>query len=127
MILEDETGRVKLIGLAPVGFVTGIPIALKGVIIQGGEFEVEDHCVAGFPPQPDLDPEFNKPGAAYVALVSGLNLGDPQASDLALSLLADYLSGFLGSHDEQEFNSSIARVILAGNNVCGIKKADNGM
>jgi len=125
LVLEDETGRVRLQGLTPGELVTGIPLALKGAIVHGGEFLVEDHCVAGFPPQPDLPLEFTEEGA-YVALVSGLNLGHAESNDLAVSLLVDYLGGFLGSRDEQAFNTSIVRVILAGNNVCGIKAVEEG-
>ena len=125
LILEDETGRVRLAGLTPGELVTGIPIALRGAIVHGGEFLVEDYCVAGFPPQPDIPLEFTE-NSAYVALISGLNLGHPETNDLAVSLLVDYLGGMLGSRDEQGFNTSLVRVILAGNNVCGVKAAEEG-
>jgi DNA polymerase delta subunit 2 len=125
-VLEDETGRVRLQGLPPGELVTGIPLALKGAIVHGGEFLVEDYCVAGLPPQPDLPLEFTE-DSAYVALISGLNLGHADTDDLGLSLLADYLGGLLGSRDEQEFNASLVRIILVGNNVCGIKSAEEGI
>ncbi len=121
LILDDETGRVRLLKLAPAGLVTGISIAVKGNVVAGGEFEVEDYTVAGFPLQPELPLEC--PTNAYVALVSGLNLGDSTENELALVTLQDYLGGFLGSVEEQEFNAHIVRAIFAGNNVGHIRKS----
>ena len=55
------------------------------------------------------------PPGEYVALVSGLRVGDPRASDPAvLELLLDYLTGNLGSSVDQRAAASVARVIIAG-------------
>ena len=46
----------------------------------------------------------------YVALVSGLGVGDDAGDPLRLSLLVDYLTGLLGSNEEQ--NNVITKVSL---------------
>jgi hypothetical protein len=44
--LEDESGRIRLMGLVNrlATLVTGITLALKGRVLAGGEFEVRDYC-----------------------------------------------------------------------------------
>lgn len=56
--------------------------------------------------------------ASYIALVSGLGVGSPSSNPLAASLLVDFLTGQLGSAEEQKLCSRIARVIVAGNSLC---------
>lgn len=51
----------------------------------------------------------------YVALVSGLGVGDEQGSPLRLQLLVDYLSGLLGGDGERAgVVGKVARVVIAG-------------
>jgi DNA polymerase delta subunit 2 len=47
-MLEDEYGRLKLVGniLKKEIIVTGIIMAVLGIEIVGGEFEVQDYCFA---------------------------------------------------------------------------------
>ena len=51
-MLEDESGRIKLVGsmLASTNLVTGIIIAALGMETPGGEFEVIDTCFADLAP-----------------------------------------------------------------------------
>ena len=53
-MLEDESGRIKLVGAPLVGLtlVTGVIMAALGVETSTGEFQVVDVCFAGMPPQP---------------------------------------------------------------------------
>jgi DNA polymerase delta subunit 2 len=52
-MLEDESGRIKLIGepLKGLRLVTGVIIAALGVETSAGEFQVVDTCFAGMAPQ----------------------------------------------------------------------------
>lgn len=58
-MLEDESGRIKLVGsmLASTNLVTGIIIAALGMETPGGEFEVIDTCFADL--APFAEPEYN--------------------------------------------------------------------
>ena len=128
LVLEDEGARVKLVGAAadPRQFVTGVVMACRGKVVQDGEFEVSETCFPAPAPQKPFPVAEKKkdeaPAAAsspppgqYVALVSGLRVGDPKASDPAvLELLLDYLTGNLGSSLDQRAAASVARVIIAG-------------
>ena len=53
-MLEDESGRVVLVGerLRAAGLVTGVIVGALGIETSGGEFEVVDVCFAGMAPQP---------------------------------------------------------------------------
>ncbi|KAG8501224.1 hypothetical protein CXB51_003349 [Gossypium anomalum] len=53
LVLEDESGRVKLGGtkLSPSVYVTGVVVALHGKETSAGAFFVEDVLEAGLPPQ----------------------------------------------------------------------------
>eukprot|EP01102_Stenamoeba_stenopodia_P003891 TRINITY_DN14011_c0_g1_i1.p1 TRINITY_DN14011_c0_g1~~TRINITY_DN14011_c0_g1_i1.p1 ORF type:complete len:491 (+),score=111.38 TRINITY_DN14011_c0_g1_i1:187-1659(+) len=122
LILEDDTGgRVALVGASesslPVeSFVSGMVIAVKGTLVHG-ELEVEEICIPDLAPQQNaIQPKANSSSSSkFVALVSGLQFGRAECSRLSVQLLFDYIGGFLGSSQEQEFQSRITRVILAGN------------
>ena len=127
LVLEDEGARVKLVGAAadPRQFVTGVVMACRGKVVQDGAFEVSETCFPAPAPQKPF-PAVQKDAAAaaaaaspppgeYVALVSGLRVGDARASDpAALELLLDYLTGNLGSSLDQRAAASVARVVVAG-------------
>lgn len=53
----------------------------------------------------------------YVALLSGLHIGADDQLDIKNQLLAEFLSGELGSTADEMSSASISRVILAGNSV----------
>lgn len=118
LILEDETGRIRLVGAAAEAsqFVSGIVIGVCGLQLDSGEFEVSEFFTPDFPPQ---GPIKRRDNPRYVALVSGLNVGGAQQNPLAVQLFADYLAGLVGSSTEQsEFVASVARLIIAGNSFC---------
>ncbi|CAA7406527.1 unnamed protein product [Spirodela intermedia] len=116
LILEDESGRVKLAGsmLAPSGFVTGIVMALHGKETSDGAFFVQDVLVA------DLPPQVQRPLSSedkYVVFISGLTVGGSSFNPLQFQLLVDHISGHLGDDEEQHMASRIVRVVIAGNSV----------
>lgn len=45
----------------------------------------------------------------YVALVSGVGVGEAEGNPLHLQLLVDYLGGLLGSGQEQDIVSKVRR------------------
>jgi DNA polymerase delta subunit 2 len=53
IMLEDESGRIQLVGKRVVGarLVTGVIIAALGIETPTGEFEVVDICYAEMAPQ----------------------------------------------------------------------------
>ena len=132
MVLEDELQRIKLIpkkdkdnicqnsnfrvGHLPTGVVCGV----YGMEVAGGKFEVEDIVF------PILDgkkssasnnaPEGTNYNDDLMVLMSGLGLGsegDPMPLELALS----WLVGEAGEMSDQEENSKVGRVIIAGNSL----------
>ena len=56
MMLEDASGRIKLVGdpLKVARLVTGVIISALGMENPNGDFEVVDICVAGLAPQPSV-------------------------------------------------------------------------
>ncbi|KAJ3682005.1 hypothetical protein LUZ60_014578 [Juncus effusus] len=117
LILEDESGRVKLSGniLVPSAFVTGAVVALHGKEISGGDFLVEDILEPGLAPQVDrpLDSSEDK----YVVFISGLNIGSSEFNPLQFQLLVDHITGHLGDENEQRVASQIVRLVIAGNSI----------
>ena len=55
-----------------------------------------------------------RPPRSYVALVSGLGVGDEEGDPLRLQLLVDYLAGALGAGQDQSVAARVARVVVAG-------------
>ncbi|CAG8491249.1 7691_t:CDS:10 [Ambispora leptoticha] len=132
-MLEDESGRIKLIGdiLKTENLVTGIVLAVLGFENKAGEFEVMDICYAGIPPQKksnqmETDDNDEQDTDKYVALVSGLNIGsDDGQNSMERELFIDYITGMVGSTQEQITSSKIVHVILAGNNVVETKLTED--
>lgn len=56
-MLEDESGRIALVGerIRSARLVTGVVLGILGIETSGGEFEVVDICTAGMAPQPYSD------------------------------------------------------------------------
>ncbi|XP_024369612.1 DNA polymerase delta small subunit [Physcomitrium patens] len=113
LILEDESGRVKLTGSAVLSsmYVTGVVVAIVGREEKDGEFFVEDVMVAGLPPQKPLK---NSDVDKFVLFVSGLKIGGHGTNPLDLQLLVDHLTGHLGEVQEQSLSSQIVRMVIAG-------------
>ena len=128
MILEDELQRIKLIASANVdkntfsvtNLPTGVICGVYGVEIAGGKFEVEDIVYPSFDTKsPITGNKRTRPidgNDDLIVLMSGLGLGteaDPMPLELALS----WLVGEAGEMSDQEKNSKIERVIVAGNSL----------
>ncbi|OVA13065.1 DNA polymerase alpha/epsilon [Macleaya cordata] len=117
LILEDESGRVKLGGtvLAASNYVTGVVVAVHGKETVSGEFFVQDILERGLPHQIELPLDSRED--KYVVLVSGLSVGNGKSNPLNLQLLVDHITGHLGDEKEQRIASQIVRVVIAGNSV----------
>lgn len=61
-MIEDESGRIQLIGdqLKNANLVTGVVVGALGIETGDGGFEVADLCYAGMPPQ-EADPDVPPP------------------------------------------------------------------
>lgn len=115
-MLEDESGRVKLVGnkIRSSPLVTGIVVAVLGSEDQEGDFHVIDIKYPGYAPQKPLPCNISQ--KRYVALVSGLGLS-PGDTMIREQLLAEFLTGELGGGREKDISSQILHVILAGDSV----------
>ncbi|KAH9048978.1 DNA polymerase alpha/epsilon subunit B-domain-containing protein [Lactarius hengduanensis] len=116
VMLEDESGRVKLVGkiLADAQLVTGVIVGVLGADTGNGEFEVVDLCFAGMAPQAGEDDEMDdiedtslcSDGSTrneYIAFISGLDIGSTFASEAQTQVLTEYLTG--------------ARLVILGNSL----------
>ncbi|KAL6523208.1 DNA polymerase delta subunit 2 [Orobanche gracilis] len=117
IVLEDESGRVKLRGtcLLPSVYVTGIVVAVHGKETDAGDFMVEDILEAGLPPQIKLP--LNSGEDKFVVFVSGLSVGSSSANPLHFQLFVDHVTGHLGDEKEQGIAAQIVQVVIAGNSV----------
>lgn len=126
VLIEDESGRLELVGdvLQNYRFVTGIVVAVRGRLRADAGFEVTDVCLPEIPPQPspdrplslldaDLDP---RPDDQYMAFVSGLSAGSQTHMDhlLPLQLFLDYLSGHVGGGADTALQRQIVHLVLCG-------------
>ncbi|CBJ32730.1 conserved unknown protein [Ectocarpus siliculosus] len=105
LVLEDESGRVSISGpgIQSSSLVSGLVIAVKGTVTASGEMLVDDWCPAGIPPPVPPSPS-KKVGGRH----------DP----LLVSLLVDFVAGYLGGVEDQEGTSArIGRVIVCGDSV----------
>ncbi|XP_052173852.1 DNA polymerase delta small subunit [Diospyros lotus] len=116
LVLEDESGRVKLRGnvLLPSVYVTGIVVALHGKETDAGDFWVEEVLEAGLGDQIELPLKSGED--KFVVFVSGLSIGSG-ANPLHSQLLVDHITGYLGDEKEQSIAAQIVQVIIAGNSV----------
>lgn len=127
---------------------TGVIAAVQGRALGNDQFEVLDVCFAGLPPQPErpISAQFEQDvdKGQWIALASGLELGGREdADDVRVDLLAEWLTGELGSLEvrisspwnliqrfsyafgraaalllqDQEASGRIAALILAGNSM----------
>ncbi|KAK4489702.1 hypothetical protein RD792_000336 [Penstemon davidsonii] len=126
LVLEDESGRVKLRGtlLLPSVYVTGIVVALHGKETGDGDFMVENILEAGLPPQIDLP--LNSGEDKYVVFVSGLSVGSSSSNPLHFQLLIDHITGHLGDEKEQGIAAQIVQVVVVGNSIENPRGLFNG-
>ncbi|KAG9234187.1 DNA polymeras-like protein subunit delta-2 [Amylocarpus encephaloides] len=141
IMLEDESGRLRLIGsaLATELLVTGCIVAVMGTENANGDFEVVDIKVPGLPSQPerwqqsshpangqskdvdqdeDMDRAVPLSNGKKLAIVSGLGFSGTDAShSLDLNLLTEFLLGEALDPVTQENVSRISRLVIAGNSI----------
>ena len=91
-------------------------MVVRGSAVPDGDFTVTDWRFAGLPPRQrslGSGASATTPGVAggrkFVALVSGLGIGRPGGEPLGVSLLVDWLTGVLGSSED---NTRAAQVRL---------------
>lgn len=116
MYLEDESGRVKLVGeaLKKTSLVTGCVIAVLGSELAGGEFEIIDIRFPEFAPQKSLKITDTTP-KKYIAFISGLSITPNDQANIKYQLLKDFLKGEIGDESTQEVSSKILELVIAGN------------
>eukprot|EP01089_Gocevia_fonbrunei_P001663 TRINITY_DN1154_c0_g1_i1.p1 TRINITY_DN1154_c0_g1~~TRINITY_DN1154_c0_g1_i1.p1 ORF type:complete len:441 (-),score=82.13 TRINITY_DN1154_c0_g1_i1:25-1347(-) len=127
LILEDDSGRIKLLGdsFCKDSLVTGIVVVVKGIGEVDGDFQVQKIFLSGLPSQIPRS-ELTEPNH-YVAFISGLKIGDSHANLLPFQLFLDYVTGHIGSENEQEFQASIIRVIICGNSLVEPEESAEGI
>ena len=124
MILEDELQRIKLIAsdksdknkFCVADLPTGVICGVYGVEVAGGKFEVEDIVYPNLEGKDPLSGNEKNDSDEFIVLMSGLGLGtdnDPMPLELALS----WLVGEAGEMSDQEKNSKIERIVIAGNSL----------
>ncbi|GAA5892090.1 hypothetical protein JCM6882_005692 [Rhodosporidiobolus microsporus] len=122
VMLEDESGRVRLVGPKIDNsqgiFVTGTTMAVLGAETASGDFEVWEYCFAGMPPQPTRPAADGEKDEEWVALASGLEMGNAnQVADVRSELLVEWLLGEAGDEEDQGEAIKVTRLILAGNSL----------
>ncbi|CAE6434858.1 unnamed protein product [Rhizoctonia solani] len=119
VMLEDESGRVGLIG---------VNIAVLGSETDSGEFQVEEVVYPGLaPPSHIFNATPNE--SSYCVFLSGLCFGEtvstgPETDSIsnsdrfaAVSLLLDWISGEGGSERDRELARRVSRVVVAGDSL----------
>ncbi|KAF8061475.1 DNA polymerase alpha/epsilon subunit B-domain-containing protein [Lyophyllum atratum] len=140
VMLEDESGRIRLVGERVKGakLVTGVIVAALGAETPNGDFEVVDLCYPGMAPQTsseDAEPleekengmDVDDPQSSadeWIAVVSGLDIGSTSSCDAQIQMLVEYLTGEEGGMTEQISATQISRLIIAGNSLSPL--APNG-
>ncbi|KAL9061731.1 MAG: hypothetical protein Q9206_000354 [Seirophora lacunosa] len=141
IMLEDESGRLRLIG-APLQLsilVTGCIVAVMGTENANGDFEVVDLKVPDLPRQPQRwerdegsavlsssssagkkrksDAAEQRTQGCKVAIVSGLRMSSDRGDTMTLDLLMEYLLGEACGPADQAEVRRISRLIIAGNSL----------
>ncbi|EMG46569.1 POL31 DNA polymerase delta small subunit [Candida maltosa Xu316] len=120
VMIEDESGRAILHNQGFLDknlLVTGCIVAVLGIEIQAGIFEIMDVVYPESAPQKPLPTQME----GKIALVSGLNIGEEGHYDLKLEILKQYLIGELGSFDDKSQGGSIGQLIIAGDSIMPIQ------
>lgn len=115
LLLEDGTGRVRLVAPAAVvaALVTGLVAAVRGCELPGGDFRVDDLAFPHpTPPPPRPAPTKRR----LLALCSGISIGSATpVSPLIMQMMVSYVTGGLGSPQDAEEEAQIVRLVIAGN------------
>lgn len=121
IMLEDESGRLRLVGTMLSGeeLVTGCIVSVMGTENKEGEFEVVDLKVPDLPPQParwdGVEKAEEEGRGGKVAIVSGLGISGDEVDSLTVDLLMEYLLGEAVSSGGDAHK--ITRLIIAGNSL----------
>lgn len=113
IMLEDESGRVVLVGdyIKRTPFITGTVIGVLGMEADAGTFQVLDICYPAPLPQ-SLLPKHDKHENKKIALISGLNVNSTSPGRLLkLQLLQEFLLGRM-CNDEEVINTG--KLIILG-------------
>lgn len=116
IMLEDESGRVLLVGdyIRKTPFVTGTVIGVLGMEAEAGTFQVLDICYPTPLPQLPL-PKHGEHNNKKIALISGLNLNSTSPGLLLkLQFLQEFLLGRI-CNDEKVV--SIGKLVILGDSV----------
>lgn len=137
LYIEDQSGRVKLVGDAVRGgtalrsmLITGVVAAVLGTETRSGDFDVVDAVFASLPASSSSKSSSAsaKNGSAklekaaedqWIVLMSGLAIGGESAleSELSMQLLVEYLTGELGGDLDRNTASNIVAAVIAGNSL----------
>ncbi|KAH7072607.1 DNA polymerase alpha/epsilon subunit B-domain-containing protein [Paraphoma chrysanthemicola] len=130
MMLEDESGRLRVTGEALKShYVTGCVLAALGTEQADGTFHVIATQYADLPRQPQRwerddtalsrakKPKPERQKAGKIAIVSGLDITGQDTEDLSLQLLVEYLTGEATGPLDQANASQITRLIIAGDSL----------
>lgn len=128
--IEDEYGRctLDLSGLdpsvAPLSFVTGFVLALKGHEDRAtGTFKVNAFVSVGQAPQRSLP---SLAADKYICITSGLSFGKADGHILPAELLMEFLRGNSGDEQEEAASAAIVQLIVAGNLVPHLEDTERG-
>lgn len=123
LYLEDQSGRVRLVGdvVRPgsdlaLRCVTGAVAGVIGTETPEGDLQVHSVHFPGLPPP--VAPS-GAPTPGDIVLASGLRMGGdaPAAHELALEMLAEFLTGELAPAAERGAAARISTLVLAGDSV----------
>ncbi|KAB8074854.1 DNA polymerase alpha/epsilon subunit B-domain-containing protein [Aspergillus leporis] len=131
IMLEDESGRLRLVGsmLRSAQLATGAIVAVLGTENANGDFEVIDLKVPDLPRQPprwerdETQASQKSISKGKIAFVSGLGITGSPSETLSLDLLTEYLLGYTGSPSSTNGvnapsdASTITRLVIAGNSL----------
>ncbi|KAG7092236.1 hypothetical protein E1B28_008602 [Marasmius oreades] len=126
VMLEDESGRIPLVGdcVEKAKLVTGVILGALGMETPNSEFEVIDICYAGITPssmkeESPEDVDDSRSGALdeWLAAISGLEVGSQSSSDALIHLLVEYLTGEECAKRHSVPPSQISRLIVVGNSL----------
>lgn len=115
VMIEDESGRAIISNdslLSNSILVTGCVVAVLGMEIQAGIFEIMDIVYPTISPQKPLT---SAAAHGKVILLSGLDIQGPADYDLRIEMLTQYIAGEIGDVNDHDGASGISQVIIAGN------------
>ena len=128
IMLEDESGRAALAGdeIKNHILVTGVVVAVLGIEIQAGTFEVLDIVY----PEDGEDrkgvetkvPKKDTGDGNWIALVSSLDIGEVALFNTIL--LKQFLLGQLGNQEDQKMALGVGQLVVVGNTIRPIGDQD---